>query len=152
MKSFYVPLEIKNLDKVLEPLPHLGRVVSSNNYTFLDIDDRFIHDTFPLLAELEAQKPDYFDVDRYSMGAHITIFYPEEEVIINENEIGTIHHFTVKELAMTELLGKKYYLLKVDSPSLIALRKRYGLGKKLFYKNHFIDLHITIAVGFDIPI
>lgn len=149
MKLLYVPLEIKNLHAVLKPLPHFGQVVLSNSYTFLNIDDRFIHDVFPLLAEFELQKPNYFDVNRYSMGAHITIFYPEEEVIVNESEIGTVHHFTIKELAMTELLGKKYYILKVDSPSLIALRKRYGLGKRLFFKNHFIDLHITIAVGFE---
>jgi hypothetical protein len=106
----------------------------------------FIEPTFSLLNYFEVQKPDYFNANRYSMGAHITIFYPEENITLKKADLNIVHYFTVKELAITELHEKHYYLLTVDAPSLIELRAHYGLGEKLFFKNHLIDLHITIAI------
>jgi hypothetical protein len=55
--------------------------VSHNNLTYLNIDDNYIHQLFPLLKNQEIKKPDYFGDD--SVGAHITVIYPEENKVIS---------------------------------------------------------------------
>ncbi|WP_408011819.1 hypothetical protein [Rickettsia bellii] len=42
--------------------------------------------------------------------------------------------------------NKQYYVLKVSSPSLISLRKKYQLPPQLNFKGYKVSLHITIAI------
>lgn len=81
------------------------------------------------------------------MGAHITVIYPEESpnIHIQLKELNQIHHFSIKDLVMAEIGPKNYYVLLVESPSLLALRRKYALTDLLNFKGYGIDFHITIA-------
>lgn len=62
-------------------LKHSGQLIrSENRLTYLDIDDAYIHKLFPLLQDYQIKIPDYFGVK--SAGAHISIIYPEENILI----------------------------------------------------------------------
>lgn len=117
---------------------------SAKNYFYLKIDDEYIHQLFPLLRDKKIQKPDYFGA--MSMGAHISVAYPEENKSIHKDELGKKFHFTIKELCATELGTKMYYILLVESPSLLQLRKKYHLPEKLSFKGYPISFHITIGL------
>lgn len=142
----YHPQQLNQLNTILQKLPASGCLCAKADYVYLDIDDRFIHDIYPLIQNPHAEKPRYFDKDREYMGAHISIFYPEENIDIKPKDLGQIHSFSVKDCVMVDIWGKKYYALRVHSPTLVALRQQYGLGEKLIFKESLIDLHITVAV------
>jgi hypothetical protein len=121
-----------------------GKVaVSSNNLTYLDIDDAFVHATFPLLQNKEIFKPNYFNPG--SAGAHITIIYPEEGVKVDKNELGNEYQFKMKELVAVDINNKKYFVLLIDSPKLLQLRRKYSLPDNLCFKGYEIGFHITIG-------
>jgi len=127
-------------------LPSNGKLaVSDNNLVYLDIDDAYIHQLFPLLQNLQIKKPNYFG--KKSAGAHITVIYPEENKKINEDDLNQEHHFIVKEMVTAEIGLKTYYVILVDCPSLLKLRRRYGLSDKLCFKGYSIGFHITIGVS-----
>lgn len=133
-----------NLIKESEKLIPLGKLaVSLNNLTYLDINDEYIHRLFPFIEEDDVTKPNYFG--KNSVGAHITVIYPEENQSAFPEELGVEHRFQIKG-AYTGILGlKKYFVLTVNSPSLLQLRRRHGLSDKVCFKNHLIDFHITIG-------
>lgn len=112
--------------------------------TYLDIDDNFIHQIFPLIPDMLAMKPEYFGDDL--VGAHISVIYPEEDISCYKADLNKEHDFAVTGLFSAVLENKKYYVLKVKAPSLISLRRRHGLSDKLVFKNCLIDLHITVGV------
>lgn len=132
------------IEKAFHLTPKGVLSIHKNALTYLDIDDAYIHTLFPLLEESSVlEKPDYFGKE--NIGAHVSIIYPEETLLPENNEIGTEHFFQVKGLVTTFLEGKLYYVLEVDAPSLLALRKKYGLPNQPCFKRHLVNFHITIA-------
>lgn len=123
-----------------------GRLVlSDNKLIYLDIDDAYVHRLFPLLTNAAIKKPDYFK--KGSVGAHVTVAYPEEQSIFDKRDFGKEYHFKIKELVAADIYLKKYYVLIVDSPMLRQLRAKHGLPEQLNFKQHLIDFHITIGVS-----
>jgi hypothetical protein len=147
MKKFLYmqELHLPELIKKAVSLPTSGITSRSpQNLIYLDISDDYVHQLFPLMQNSQLIKPNYFGADL--AGAHISIFYPEEKVELLPEDMNQMHTFTIKDAFAAELGAKKYYGLRIESPSLIQLRKKYGLSDQLSFKNHWIDLHITIAV------
>lgn len=128
----------------LEPVGFMAR--SAENLTYLDIDDDYIHALFPLLTDKQARVPDYFSENL--IGAHISVIYPEENTIIMPNDLEKAHRFSIKGVytAELELELKMYYFLLIESPSLVALRKKYGLASRPCFKSHLVEFHITVGV------
>lgn len=127
-------------------LPNKGKLaLSPSKLFYLKIDDSFIHQLFPLIKIPDVIQPDYFR--KNSEGAHITVIYPEEYVIINSNDLNQEHSFTIKDFVAAEIGNKIYYVLLVNSPSLLTLRQNYGLSNLLSFKGYLIGLHITIGVN-----
>lgn len=140
-------LVIPNLMEEAGSLTKHGELVSNDNhFTCLNINDDYIHKLYPYFFELNSQiiKPDYFDDD--SIGAHITVFYPEENIILSENNLGQLYRFSLSHPFSADLGNKRYFGVQVTSPELIEIRRRYGLSKKLQFKRYLIDLHITIGI------
>lgn len=108
------------------------------------MDDAYVHQLFSLLKDGTVQKPDYFG--EQSVGAHITIIYPEEHKNIQKKDLQQQHHFLVKEIVTAEIGRKIYYVLLVDSPSLLQLRRKYDLPDLLSFKGYSIGFHITVGV------
>jgi len=145
MKELIItPLDFPEILKTALDIQSSGYLEQSFHYFYLKIDDDYIHRLFPLFQDKMITKPDYFN--RYTMGAHITIVYPEENKLINEQELGKEHHFKIKEIFSTVIGLKRYYALLVEAPTLLQLRKKYGLSSQLLFKNHWIDFHITFGV------
>lgn len=119
--------------------------ISNNNLVYLDIDDAYIHQLFPLLNNEKIQKPNYFG--EKSAGAHITVIYPEENKKINKNDLDKNHSFIIKDVATAEIGLKTYYVLLVESSTLLELRRKYGLSDLLCFMGYEIGFHITIGVG-----
>lgn len=140
------PLEIPEIISVTASLSHIGRIgLTDLGLTYLDIDDEYIHRTFQLIGDQQATKPDYFDDSL--VGAHISVIYPEEGVNCHKRDLNQEHSFSVSGIFTAILGGKRYYALKVKAPTLIALRRGYGLPSKLYFKEHWVDLHITVGVA-----
>lgn len=141
-----ISLDIPNLINKARTFPAEGILSqSSDGLIYLDISDNYIHDLYPLLQEYcdSITKPDYFSIK--SAGAHISVIYPEEAISINSEELGKLYPFSVLQAFAANLGVKRYYVLTINSPELINLRRRYNLGPQLSFKNHWIDLHITIG-------
>lgn len=117
---------------------------SKNNLIYLNIDDAYIHKLFPLLQDYQIKMPDYFGEG--SVGAHITVIYPEEGKEINKKDLGAEHDFSIKNVAVTEIGQKTYYVLLIDSPSLLQLRRKYNLPDLLCFKDYSVGFHITVGV------
>jgi hypothetical protein len=118
--------------------------ISQNKLVYLDIDDAYIHSLFPLLANPLINKPQYFNVG--GGGAHISVIYPEENKIINKTDLSQQHDFVIKELVTAEIGLKTYYVILVDAPSLLLLRRKYNLTDMLCFKGYAINFHITLGV------
>jgi len=116
---------------------------SKNNLIYLDIDDAYIHELFPLLQDPQIKMPDYFDDG--SVGAHITVIYPEENKSVNAHDLHQEHSFFVKDIVAAEIALKTYYVLLIESPSLLRLRRKYNLPDLLSFKGYSIGFHITIG-------
>jgi len=77
--------KLNNLEliKVAKSLDNEGVVLQDGNYTYLKISDDFIHKLYHLIKENNhLQKPDYFG-EKYAIGAHITIIYPNENIVLD---------------------------------------------------------------------
>lgn len=133
---------IANVSSCLKCEGHL--MVSQNNLTYLDIDDAYIYKLFPLLQDHQVEIPNYFGEG--SVGAHITVIYPEEGKKVNQEDLNQEHHFLIQNLVATKIHKKSYYALLIESPSLLRLRKKYGLSDFLCFKGYSIGFHITIGV------
>jgi hypothetical protein len=140
------PLHIPELMRAAKQLQCYGKLArSDNNLIYLDVDDAYIHQLFPFLKKEQIKKPDYFKEG--SVGAHISVIYPEEPAVIMDKYLGKEYHFKIKELVTAEIHSKNYHVLLVDSPMLEQLRNNHDLPSKLNFKNYFIDFHITIGVS-----
>ena len=77
----------QNLIDKATTLVRSGVLKQDDNYYFLKIDDDFIHELYPKLEQNKLiAKPDYFSLVN-PIGAHITIAYEEENVILDKNEM-----------------------------------------------------------------
>jgi hypothetical protein len=131
---------------VINQLPHSGKItILAGGFSYLDIDDRFIHAIYPLLNYPGIVKRDYFSDENSHMGAHISITYPEENVQLDSREENKQMTFTVEGLFTADLLNKRYFALKVNAPDLIHLRRQYGLGDNLQLKGYLLEPHITVG-------
>lgn len=142
------PLNLPHLVETAQTLSPIGLLATSaTHWTYLNIDDAYIHQLHPLLETCpeKIDKPEYFGEDL--AGAHITVIYPEEQKFVANEDLGIIHQFTVKDAFYADLDLKRYYVLTVESPSLIALRNKYGLGELLSFKDYPVHLHITIGTA-----
>lgn len=89
------------LNKAMQ-LKSIGKVaISQNQLTYLKIHDEWIHELFPLLQNEQIRKPDYFGNE--SIGAHISIIYPEENTTINPKELDEEHRFKIKNIIKANL-------------------------------------------------
>jgi hypothetical protein len=141
------PLKLPNMIDAARRLLSKGITQKTENNLFcLSIDDAYIHQLFPLLKNERIKKPAYFG--EKSIGAHITIIYPEESKNINVDDLQKEHSFFVKDIVSAEIGQKIYYVLLIESPSLLKLRKKYGLPDLLCFKGYSIGFHITIGVKF----
>lgn len=132
---------------VINQLPHSGKIkILAGGFSYLDIDDRFIHAIFPLLNYPGIVKPDYFSDENNHMGAHISITYPEENVQLDIAEENKQMSFSVEGLFAADLVNKRYFALKVNAPDLIHLRRQYGLGDQLQLKGYLLEPHITVGI------
>ena len=125
-------------------LPKEGVVKQlSNRFAFLDINNEYIHTLWPLLSSSGFKKPDYFK--KGSVGAHITLVYPDENKTLKPEYLNQKHFFSIDQLAIAELGEKSYLVLLIKSDSLITLRKNHGLPPLLNFNGYEIGLHITIG-------
>lgn len=144
-----IPLIKKfNVPAIMKAAFHLNQKglleKSKNNLVYLNIDDAYIRKLFSLLKDPQIIIPDYFGND--SVGAHITVIYPDEQKNIHLDDLQKKHSFIVKEAVVAEIGEKLYYVLLVDSPSLLQVRKKYNLPDLLCFKGYSIGFHITIGV------
>lgn len=141
--------------QLLKAARHLqakGRVEKGkNDYIYLNIDNAYINDLFPLLNEPSFQIPDYFSPDK--VGAHISIIYPDEHKKLRTEDLGQECDFHITGLAQTTLGKKSYYVLLIQSSSLLQLRRKYALPDLLNFKGYKIDFHITVGTKLsDMPL
>ncbi|MFU8797278.1 MAG: hypothetical protein ACNA7Y_01035 [Gammaproteobacteria bacterium] len=138
-------LHLPELTHVAAMLKSRGRLEESfGGLAYLNVDDAYIHQLFPLLHVPGVQKPNYFG--RGSIGAHISVTYPEEGIIIHQKDRGQEYDFNLTGVFTSELKNRRYYILHVESPALLALRERYGLSKNPQFAGYWVNLHITIGI------
>lgn len=125
-----------------ENLPQEGKlVVKSDGFGYLKVDDAYIHELFPLMgiAADGYKEPPYFRSED-SPGAHISLFYVDEEV--NPEEAGQTFPFELVDIVVVHPSKyNSYVIFEVKSPALEDLREKYGLERKL----HGHEFHISLA-------
>ncbi|WP_419418803.1 hypothetical protein ACNVED_09595 [Legionella sp. D16C41] len=137
-------LALPNLIQATAKLPLYGQLAkSTNNLIYLDINDNYIHQLYPLLNFPGVIPPNYFNQD--GIGAHISIIYPEEHNLLMIKELGASYHFTLQQLVSAQFAYKTYYVLLVESAPLVQLRRDYNLPNYLNFKGYKINFHITIG-------
>lgn len=144
----YETLHIPNVNEAIRTLTRHGILKTTDQgLVYLDIDDDYIHLVYPLIQkEMDwVEKPDYFGTGL--IGAHISVIYPEEKISLNPQVLQQKHFFNTAGLFAAKLGSKKYYVLRIKSPTLIDLRLQNGLPEKLWFKEQFVDLHITVATS-----
>lgn len=144
-KLIFEKLNNPDLMKAAKNLKKQGILLQDNNFAYLKIDNSFVHNLFPLIPDSETwQKLDYL-CENEASGAHITLTYPDDEVILKDSDINILHSFEITELIKTRVDIREYYVLMISSPSLSFLRKKYNLPQILNFKGYNIGLHITLA-------
>ena len=140
-----IALECEGVEKTLANLPKFGRLKQDETgLAYLDIDDAYISKTYDLIKD-RANIPAYFGEEPSFIGAHISVFYPNENVILAPHDINVDHHFEIVGLFEAEISDMKIYALKVKASSLTDLRYHYNLPEKLSYKGCLVDFHITVG-------
>ena len=69
-----------------------------------------------------------------------------EASLVSSDDLNHEHEFEMKGAFAAEIGLKKYYALMVNAPSLLLLRRKYGLSDMLPFKGYSIGFHITIGV------
>lgn len=125
-----------------ENLPQIGVLKEDKEgFVYLKVDDGYINQLFPKLANSEYAIPPYFRRPD-SPGAHISVFIVGERHRTGEiKELGQKYSFQISHLASVPPRTHKFIVLQVSSPELEQLRKKYGLPPLL--KGH--EFHITIG-------
>lgn len=139
------PIAVEGLDAALSNLPRFGKLKQNEDRLgYLDIDDNYIHKTYAFIKN-KTEKPSYFGKEAFFIGAHISVFYPSENVILNDKDHDSLHHFKILSLFKAKYLGIRIYALKVKTPSLADLRRIYHLPEKPSYGDISVDFHITVG-------
>jgi hypothetical protein len=119
-----------------------GIMQQRGDYCYLNIDDCYIHQLYPLLAHYErVEKPDYFN-EPNPIGAHISVIYPEEMVRVLPSQMDEKHRFSVSGLIKAQYGTKDYFLLSVVAPSLSVFRQLQYLSPRPIWKRQDIMFHI----------
>lgn len=138
-------LSVEGIGEILATLPRYGKLKQNEaGLAYLDVDDRYITQVYPLLKD-KASMPDYFGEKTFFIGAHISIFYPPEGIVLQSHDIENSHHFEINGICEAVFEEIKIYALKVTAPSLAELRRIYGLPSKLSYEGYSLDFHITVG-------
>jgi hypothetical protein len=122
-------------------------VAQPDGYTYVKVDDAYIHTLFPLLglAEEGFEKPSYFRTSD-SPGAHISVFYADEGITLEE--VGQRISFEPREIVRVPFSPTtSYVVLRVDAPHLEQLRQKYGLAPKLHNEEYHITLAKKVTIG-----
>jgi hypothetical protein len=134
----------QELISAAKKLPDFGTLQKKEKgFTYVKVDDAFIHELYSLIEEEEVSKPPYFR-RADAPGAHISVLYEAEVHSLGLTEIpdiGKVFHFEIMRLVTVHVKQKKLYLIQVSSPELEQYRASLGLSPKLH--NH--EFHITIA-------
>ncbi len=130
------------LEYVQTKLPHHGILQKKETgFTYLKVDDAYIHALFELIEEKGYVKPSYFR-RADAPGAHISVLYEDEiEQFPTIPGIGKMFHFEIMRLASVRTRYDQLIILQVYCPQLERYRSDLGLSAKLH--NH--EFHITIA-------
>lgn len=143
----FTKLNHPKIIKLASTFPRVGYLeVSADNLAYLDVEDTYVHELFPLLKLKGVYKPDYFGTN--PIGAHISVIYPEENIVLREEDLHQEHFFKIIGNYTAEHNSKKYFVLGIESPTLSLLRHKYGLSDKPCFKNHGVDFHITYAISY----
>jgi hypothetical protein len=110
-------------------------------YVYLNIEDRYINELFPLLKDKKATLPKYFSM---GIGAHISVIYPEEKSYPIFTP-GQVIEFQIQDLFKAQTKQAIYYVLMVTAPELINIRHQNNLSNQLNFNGLMIDTHITIG-------
>ncbi len=138
------PLKIPKLMEIAAELPLQGTLaMSTNKLVYLNIDNDYIYRLYPLLDIPFITEPNYFNSG--GIGAHISIIYPEEYESSIINELGNRYHFNIQNFVSAQFEHKIYYVLLIESTSLLQLRRQYKLPDYLNFKGYKITFHITVA-------
>lgn len=141
-----IKLDIPQLLDVTQNITTAGKLITTpDHFTYLDIDDAYIHQLFPLIKNKNIRKADYFGEN--AIGAHISVIYPEENKCIHRGYLNNTYDFIVKHIAKTKLNAKIYYVLLIESSNLLHIRRNCALPDKLSFRGYSIDFHITIGIG-----
>jgi len=136
----FTPIELLELDTALEKLPRRGNIKQTESgFLYGDVDNDYIHQAHLLIADKGLRKPNH------SAGAHISIIYPEENSIIQQKIFEGVIEFKLDGLFSVDLFNKRYYVLKIISPTIKEIRKNYGLSEKLIFKGYQVYPHITVG-------
>ena len=125
-----------------------SKLCEQDGFVYLEVPDDIIDGFIKLLKGRGISKPDKASDEKEYVGAHISVMYADETKRIQKKirEVGEEFDYTLDKMYMTEPDSwdavKEVYFISVKSPQLEALRKKYGLSKKL--NGH--DFHITVAV------
>lgn len=134
------------LNYIQKNLPHCGKLTKSNGFVYVDLDDEYVHKLITFIQQDGFQEPPYFG-DASSVGAHITVIYPEEITkygVMDIKECGEVISFVPKECQLVHPPRWKeideVYFIVVESPQLDRIREKHRLPKREY------DFHITIGV------
>lgn len=127
-------------------LPATGYIQQQLNYCYLKIDDKYVHELYPLLrSHGSINKPPYFHPPK-DAGAHISVIYPAEQTPLEPGYLGQTHRFTVIGLIKAQYAIQDYFALAVHAPTLTHLRTAHQLTVKPVFKGQPIIFHITIGI------
>lgn len=142
------PLSHELIESVGKKLPCHGRLsVRSDGYIYLDIDNRFIHNSLALLNKSSVKAPPYFS-EGFMDGAHISVALPaEEKRLFSFPGSSLSFSFALNGAYIAEIKDwedfAKAWFFTVSSPELELFRENLGLNKKLAGE----DFYITFGVG-----
>lgn len=139
-------LSIPTLNNSLTNLMRSGKIIVKSDYMYVDIDDQYIHKLFPLIHVDGICKPNYFTAKTNYMGAHISVIYPEENVFIQNDFVGSTLDFEIVGAFTAQIYNRQYFMLTISAPMITQIRESHGLIAKLTFKGYPVDPHITIGV------
>ena len=139
-----IPLEFPEIKETAEKLAPTGQLRQVDGLVYLNIDNDYIHRLFPLIENTQFLKPDYFSPNK--IGAHVSVIYPEENILCGSDDLDRVHGFKIKNVCSATLNERNYFILTVASESLFHIREKYELPKMPIFKGYSVDFHITIGV------
>ncbi len=142
-----VPLSSpKVVERIEQDFALSGTLKQSGKFTYVDVEDRYIHELLPLIVSEGFDIPPYFGRPD-SAGAHITVIYPGEAIkygVGRIEECGEKVTFSLKQCEVVKPKNWKemeeLYLIVVEAPELDKIRQKYALPSKRY------PFHITVGV------